>query len=76
MFCRDELKSTDHRPHVYSSFEAKMPGRHFKVLKEMAQKHGLKNLSMGMTKDYDLAIAEGATHIRVGTAIFGARDYS
>jgi pyridoxal phosphate enzyme (YggS family) len=50
-------------------------GPHFKTLKEMAQKHGLKNLSMGMTKDYDLAIAEGATHVRLGTAIFGARNY-
>lgn len=33
-------------------------------------------LSMGMTNDYIVAIEEGATHIRVGTAIFGARDYS
>ena len=33
-------------------------------------------LSMGMTNDYDIAIEEGATHVRVGTAIFGARNYN
>jgi len=33
-------------------------------------------LSMGMTNDYTVAVEEGATHVRVGTAIFGARDYS
>ena len=36
----------------------------------------MKILSMGMTNDYIVAVEEGATHVRVGTGIFGARDYS
>lgn len=47
----------------------------FKELKSLADKHGLKELSMGMTHDYKEAVEAGATLIRVGTAIFGARDY-
>lgn len=49
------------------------PALHFALLAELAARHGLKNLSMGMSADYEAAIAFGATHIRVGTAIFGAR---
>ncbi len=41
-----------------------------------AQGFGLDTLSMGMSADLELAITEGATHVRVGTAIFGARDYT
>lgn len=48
---------------------------HFNLLKEIATKHDLHNLSMGMSNDYETAIACGATHIRVGTAIFGARPH-
>ncbi len=53
----------------------------FRNLKEMLaniNSHGfeLKELSMGMTNDYEIAIEEGATMIRIGTAIFGERDYS
>lgn len=48
----------------------------FSELKTLADKHRLKELSMGMTHDYKEAIEAGATMIRVGTAIFGARDYS
>lgn len=47
----------------------------FLKLKELADSHGLQELSMGMTNDYKEAIEAGATMIRVGTAIFGARDY-
>lgn len=47
---------------------------HFAMLEKMAKTHGLKNLSMGMSSDYQHAIPHGATHIRVGTAIFGDRD--
>ena len=50
------------------------PALHFALLSKIAQRHGLKNLSMGMTADYETAIAFGATHIRVGSAIFGARE--
>lgn len=49
---------------------------HFALLREMAARNGLSGLSMGMSGDFEAAIAEGATHIRVGSAIFGARDYS
>ena len=50
------------------------PALHFALLSKIAKRHGLKNLSMGMTADYETAIAFGATHIRVGSAIFGARE--
>ncbi|NQT22939.1 MAG: YggS family pyridoxal phosphate-dependent enzyme [Candidatus Omnitrophica bacterium] len=44
---------------------------YFKVLKKLCDVHGLKELSMGMTQDYEVAIEEGATMVRVGRAIFG-----
>lgn len=47
----------------------------FKLLKELQQKIGVKELSMGMSGDLDIAIEEGATIVRVGTAIFGQRTY-
>lgn len=46
---------------------------HFKALREISLRNGLQGLSMGMSADYEAAIAEGATHVRVGSAIFGAR---
>jgi len=46
---------------------------HFKLLKEIADRNHLKNISMGMSKDFELAIENGASHVRVGTAIFGTR---
>lgn len=42
----------------------------FASLRELAQRHGLAELSMGMTNDYAVAIEEGATHVRIGTALF------
>ncbi len=51
------------------------PVRHFRELRGIAARNGLRGLSMGMSADFERAIAEGATHIRVGSAIFGARDY-
>ncbi len=50
------------------------PAPHFALLRKIAERHGLTKLSMGMTADYQTAIAFGATHIRVGSAIFGARQ--
>ena len=47
---------------------------HFALLKRLAQKHQLPQVSMGMSNDYALAARIGATHVRVGTALFGARD--
>jgi pyridoxal phosphate enzyme (YggS family) len=49
------------------------PSPHFALLNTMARKHGLTMLSMGMSADYDAAIQMGATHVRVGSAIFGGR---
>ncbi|HEY2031811.1 MAG TPA: YggS family pyridoxal phosphate-dependent enzyme [Myxococcales bacterium] len=49
------------------------PRPHFAALRELGSKLGLRELSMGMSADYEVAIAEGATIVRVGTAIFGAR---
>ncbi len=46
---------------------------HFAFLRELAVRNGLAQLSMGMSEDFETAIAFGATHIRVGSAIFGAR---
>lgn len=48
---------------------------HFAQLAAMAARNGLTGLSMGMSGDFEAAIAAGATHIRVGSAIFGARTY-
>jgi hypothetical protein len=49
------------------------PGPHFAWLAACAARHGLGVLSMGMSGDFEAAIAHGATHVRVGTAIFGHR---
>jgi len=46
---------------------------HFAFLAKLARDHGLSQLSMGMSGDFELAVKFGATHVRVGTAIFGAR---
>ena len=49
------------------------PIPHFRTLAHMAAQNGLSGLSMGMSSDFPAAVAEGATHIRVGSALFGAR---
>lgn len=51
------------------------PRPHFAALAAMAQEHGLAKLSMGMSGDFETAIEEGATLVRVGSAIFGNRTY-
>ena len=51
------------------------PAVHFRMLRNLAARHGLTGLSMGMSGDFATAIAECATHVRVGSAIFGSRDY-
>lgn len=50
------------------------PGPHFALLQKIAQRNGLAQLSMGMSADYETAIGFGATHVRVGSAIFGGRS--
>lgn len=47
---------------------------HFRALRELSERAGLRELSMGMTDDFEVAIEEGATMVRIGRAIFGARD--
>ena len=51
------------------------PALHFALLRKIAERNGLTGLSMGMSSDFETAIQLGATHIRVGSAIFGERDY-
>ena len=55
--------------------EGEDSGPHFSMLAGMAARNGLSGLSMGMSGDFEAAIAAGATHVRVGSAIFGARHY-
>ncbi len=49
------------------------PAMHFALLRKIAQRNGLEGLSMGMSDDYETAVRFGATNVRVGSAIFGAR---
>ncbi len=53
---------------------AEPPETHFKLLAELATEYALPLLSMGMSADFEVAIRLGATHVRVGSAIFGVRD--
>jgi pyridoxal phosphate enzyme (YggS family) len=49
---------------------------YFRRLRELAERCGLPNLSMGMSHDLEVAVEEGATHVRVGTALFGSRKHA
>ncbi|TIQ75535.1 MAG: YggS family pyridoxal phosphate-dependent enzyme, partial [Mesorhizobium sp.] len=49
------------------------PGPHFALLEKLSTEAGVEELSMGMSGDYETAIAFGATSVRVGSAIFGSR---
>jgi pyridoxal phosphate enzyme (YggS family) len=72
--CRDEYGLTiDGLMCIPPADEA--PAPHFALTAKIAARNRLKLLSMGMSADYAVAIAMGATHVRVGSAIFGARDY-
>ncbi len=51
------------------------PAPHFALLDELARRAGVVHRSMGMSSDYETAIGQGATYVRVGSAIFGHRDY-
>ncbi len=50
------------------------PAPHFDLLASIAHRHSIAGLSMGMSGDFEIAIARGATHVRVGSAIFGQRE--
>ncbi len=52
------------------------PSLHFALLAKIAARNDLPELSMGMSSDFERAIAQGATYVRVGSAIFGERDYT
>ena len=54
--------------------EAEEPALHFALLREIARRNGLTQLSMGMSADYETAIRFGSTEVRLGTAIFGKRE--
>ena len=71
-FCRDELGLTIGGLMCIPPAEEN-PGPHFALLAKLAEKCGVKKLSMGMSGDYETAIAFGATSVRVGSAIFGTR---
>ncbi|MFN3592403.1 MAG: alanine racemase, partial [Thermaurantiacus sp.] len=49
------------------------PAPYFALLARLARRHGLPHLSMGMSADYDIAARLGATHVRIGSALFGPR---
>ncbi len=51
------------------------PALHFALLKDIAERNGLAGLSMGMSDDFETAIGFGATVVRIGSALFGTRDY-
>jgi len=71
-FCRDELGLTIEGLMCIPPAEEN-PGPHFALLAKLGEKCGVTKLSMGMSGDYETAIAFGATNVRVGSAIFGAR---
>ena len=53
--------------------EKESPAKHFQIMQSLAKNNNIKNLSMGMSNDYEIALKYGSTHIRIGTAIFGKR---
>lgn len=70
--CRDELKLPVKGLMCIPPFEEN-PAPHFALLRKLAQENDLPLLSMGMSSDFETAIRFGATHVRVGTALFGER---
>jgi len=70
--CRDELKLPVEGLMCIPPAEEN-PGPHFALLAKLARECGLKKLSMGMSGDFETAVEFGATSVRVGSAIFGAR---
>ncbi|MDP2621795.1 MAG: YggS family pyridoxal phosphate-dependent enzyme [Hyphomicrobiales bacterium] len=70
--CRDEFGLTISGLMCIPPFD-EAPAPHFALLRKIAGEAGVTGLSMGMSADFEIAIAYGATHVRVGTAIFGER---
>lgn len=71
-FCREELGLPIEGLMCIPPFDEN-PGPHFALLRKLAEENGIAKLSMGMSGDFEIAIGFGATSVRVGTAIFGAR---
>lgn len=72
--CREQYRLTIEGLMCIPPFE-EPPGPHFALLAKIAARNGLAKLSMGMSADYASAVTFGATYVRVGSAIFGERDY-
>lgn len=70
--CRDELQLPVTGLMCIPPFEEN-PAPHFGLLREIARRNHLQQLSMGMSGDFETAIRFGATQVRIGTALFGAR---
>src|SRR5262249_33714030 len=70
--CRDELRLPIRGLMCVPPLDEE-PSLHFALLREIARRNGLAELSMGMSADFEVAIRFGATLVRLGTAIFGAR---
>lgn len=70
--CRDELRLPVRGLMCIPPLDEE-PSMHFALLRQIAERNGLQQLSMGMSADYPTAVRFGATHVRVGTAIFGGR---
>ena len=70
--CRDELQLPVVGLMAIPPFDEE-PSPHFALLAKIAERNGLEELSMGMSADYEIAVQFGATHVRVGSAIFGER---
>ncbi|MDG1708354.1 MAG: YggS family pyridoxal phosphate-dependent enzyme [Emcibacteraceae bacterium] len=70
--CRDELKLPVVGVMCIPPFDEDAT-EHFKLLKSIADRNEINNISMGMSGDFEKAIEYGATHVRVGTAVFGKR---
>ena len=71
--CREQCRLTIEGLMCIPPFD-QPPAPHFALLQKIAWRNGLPCLSMGMSADFQSAIVFGATHVRVGSAIFGARD--
>ena len=72
-FCRDECGLQPIGLMCIPPFDEE-PSLHFSLLAKIAARNGLSALSMGMSSDFETAVEFGATHVRVGSAIFGARS--
>ena len=70
--CRDQLKLPVAGLMCIPPIDEE-PALHFALLAEIAKRHGIERLSMGMSADFEVAIALGASHVRIGTSVFGER---